>query len=127
MDRRHFVQQSGLALAGLPLLRSGLAGFAAADQTPYQMRILRNNVGIFTEKGGTIAYYVSKKSIAVVDAEFPEQSQHLIDALKKIRASHSTFLLTPIITATIRPEIFRLKVSWGMWPRTAIRSLTNAG
>ena len=47
------------------------------------MKMLRNDVGIFTEKGGTIAYYISKKSIAVVDAEFPEQSKHLIDALQK--------------------------------------------
>ncbi len=83
MDRRRFLTQSGLAVAGLPLLRSGLAGFSGPRQTPYQMRILRNNVGIFTEKGGTIAYYLSRKSVAVVDAEFPEQSQHLIDALKK--------------------------------------------
>ena len=45
--------------------------------------MLRNDVGIFTEKGGTIAYYISKKNIAVVDAEFPEQSKHLIDALQK--------------------------------------------
>ena len=47
------------------------------------MKMLRNDVGIFTEKGGTIAYYISKKNIAVVDAEFPEQSKHLIDALQK--------------------------------------------
>ncbi len=53
------------------------------QENPYKMRMLRNDVGIFTEKGGTIAYYISKKNIAVVDAEFPEQSKHLIDALQK--------------------------------------------
>ncbi len=53
------------------------------QENPYKMKMLRNDVGIFTEKGGTIAYYISKKNIAVVDAEFPEQSKHLIDALQK--------------------------------------------
>jgi glyoxylase-like metal-dependent hydrolase (beta-lactamase superfamily II) len=45
--------------------------------------MLRDDIGIFTEKGGTIAYLLSKKGIVVVDSEFPEQAQHLIDALKK--------------------------------------------
>jgi len=47
------------------------------------MRMLRNNVGIFYEKGGTIAYLLSPKSIVVVDAEFPEQAGHLIGELKR--------------------------------------------
>jgi cyclase len=53
------------------------------QDNPYKMKMLRNDVGILTEKGGTIAYYLSKKNIAVVDAEFPEQSKHLINALQK--------------------------------------------
>jgi len=52
-------------------------------EDPWKMKMLRNDVGIFTEKGGTIGYLLSPKGIVVVDAEFPEQSQHLIDALKK--------------------------------------------
>ncbi len=39
--------------------------------------------GIFTEKGGTILFALGKDGIIVVDSEFPEQSQHLIDELKK--------------------------------------------
>lgn len=50
---------------------------------PFEMRELRNGVGIFTEKGGTIGYLQTKDGITVVDTQFPEQSQHLIDALKK--------------------------------------------
>ena len=47
------------------------------------MRPLRNNVGIFYEKGGTIAYLLDPTGIVVVDAEFPEQAGHLITELKK--------------------------------------------
>ena len=50
---------------------------------PFTIKMLRNDVGVFTEKGGTIAFLLSKDGIVVVDAEFPEQSQHLIDELKK--------------------------------------------
>ncbi len=82
MNRRSFVRNAGFGLGAIPLLRKNwLTGFKQAN--PYQMKMLRNDVGIFTEKGGTIAYYISKNNIAVVDAEFPEQSKHLIDALQK--------------------------------------------
>jgi glyoxylase-like metal-dependent hydrolase (beta-lactamase superfamily II) len=45
--------------------------------------MLRDDLGIFTEKGGTIAFLLTKDGIVVVDSQFPEQSQHLIDELKK--------------------------------------------
>jgi cyclase len=82
MHRRSFVKNTGLGFGAIPLLRhEGLMKFL--QENPYKMKMLRNDVGIFTEKGGTIAYYISNKNIAVVDAEFPEQSKHLIDALQK--------------------------------------------
>ncbi len=55
----------------------------SGKQDPWKMRMLRNNVGIFYEKGGTIGYLLSPKGIVVVDAEFPEQAGHLIGELKK--------------------------------------------
>ena len=82
MNRRSFVKNTGLGFGALPLLRyDWLKEFM--QENPCKMKMLRNDVGIFTQKGGTIGYYISKKNIAVVDAEFPEQSKHLIDALKK--------------------------------------------
>jgi cyclase len=82
MHRRSFVRNAGLSFGAIPLLGNDwLTRFL--QENPYKMKMLRNDVGIFTEKGGTIAYYISKKNIAVVDAEFPEQSKHLIDALQK--------------------------------------------
>ena len=82
MRRRIFIRNASLTLGAMSLFNQKMfAGFLQQD--PYKMKILRNNVGIFTEKGGTIAYYLSKDGIVTVDSEFPEQSQHLIDALKK--------------------------------------------
>jgi cyclase len=82
MNRRSFVRNAGLSFGAIPLLRNDWVSLFL-QENPYKMKILRNDVGIFTEKGGTIAYYISKKNIAVIDAEFPEQSKHLIDALQK--------------------------------------------
>ena len=82
MQRRIFIRSTSLTFGLLSLFNKKL--FAAMlTEDPWKMKMLRNDVGIFTEKGGTIGYLLSKKGIVVVDAEFPEQSQHLIDALKK--------------------------------------------
>src|ERR1700754_874260 len=45
--------------------------------------MLSKNLGIFTERGGTIAFLLEKKGVVVVDSEFPDQSKHLIDEIKK--------------------------------------------
>jgi cyclase len=82
MQRRVFIRNSSLTLGALSICNSAVFARMIADD-PWKMKMLRNDIGIFTEKGGTIAYLLSKKGIVVVDAEFPEQSQHLITELKK--------------------------------------------
>src|ERR1043166_8866804 len=89
MNRRHFIQSSALTLGALTIAQQKIFGAMFSD--PWKIKILRNDIGVFTEKGGTIAFLLSKKGIVVVDAEFPEQSQHLIDELKK--RSNKTFRL----------------------------------
>jgi cyclase len=82
MQRRSFLRNAGLGLGAAPLLNRRWMSLFLQDN-PWKMKILRNDIGIFTEKGGTIGYCLSKKGIIVVDAEFPEQSQHLIHELDK--------------------------------------------
>ncbi len=82
MERRSFLRNASLSFGALALLnKSAFAGFRADD--PWKIKMLRNNVGIFTEKGGTIGFLLNKKQIVVVDSEFPEQATHLITELKK--------------------------------------------
>lgn len=52
-------------------------------EDPWKITMLTDKLGIFEEKGGTIAFLLSKSGIVVVDSQFPDQSKHLIDALKK--------------------------------------------
>ncbi|MFI5185378.1 MAG: MBL fold metallo-hydrolase [Chitinophagales bacterium] len=81
MNRRNFLHSSALTLGALTIAQQKI--FSAMIGDPWKIQMLRNDIGVFTEKGGTIAFLLSKKGIVVVDAEFPEQSQHLIDELKK--------------------------------------------
>ena len=53
------------------------------DQSSFKMTPLRNNVGIFEERGGTIAWMISNSGIVVVDTQFPDQAGHLIEEIKK--------------------------------------------
>src|SRR5882724_10594482 len=92
MERRTFLRNTSFTLGALSLLNQ--KSFASFMQdNPWKMRMLRNDIGVFTEKGGTIAYLLSKKGIVVVDAEFPEQSKHLIDELKKQSSSSFDLLI----------------------------------
>ena len=82
MQRRNFLRNTSLTIAGLSLFNKEMLA-AFFSQPAWKIKMLTDDIGVFTEKGGTIAFYLSKKGIVVVDAQFPEQSQHLIDELKK--------------------------------------------
>lgn len=81
MNRKHFIQSSALTLGALAFQKSLIAQLF--QQPAWKIQMLTKEIGIFSEKGGTILFYLGKDGIAVVDAQFPEQSQHLIEELKK--------------------------------------------
>lgn len=82
MNRRNFVKQTSLitgigATTGFSFLN------ALFEQDGYKMTPLRNNVGFFTEKGGTIGWMASNNGIVVVDTQYQDSVAHLIEELKK--------------------------------------------
>ena len=82
MYRRKFINTSLLSAGALAVFNN--SAFAALmSQQAYQFTPLRKNVGIFTEKGGTIAWLSNKDGIVVVDAEFPDTAPHVIAELQK--------------------------------------------
>lgn len=82
MQRRQFLRNTAFSAAFLTLPCRQLFAGMLADPA-FKIKMLRNNVGIFTESGGTIAFLLSGDGIVVVDSEFPEQANHLIEELKK--------------------------------------------
>ena len=90
MHRRSFIQNTALSFGALTLVQQDL--LASFFEDPWKIKMLTDNLGIFTERGGTIAFLLAKKArlndavgqgIVVVDSQFPDQSKHLIDELKK--------------------------------------------
>jgi cyclase len=91
MHRRQFLTTSGYSLALLALMNN--KAFSGILRQSYDFRLLRNNVGIFSEQGGTIAWLANKEGMAVVDSEFQEPANHLIGELKKQSAAPFRYLI----------------------------------
>lgn len=83
MQRSSFIRQAAALSTGLFLLNPTdmLAGLL--QQPAWKIKMLRDNIGIFTEQGGTIAFLLSKSGIVVVDSEFPDPARHLVTELQK--------------------------------------------
>lgn len=81
MQRRYFLRNTSLTAGAIALTHKSLFARFRFDDT-FKTKALRGNVGIFTEKGGTIAYLADKKGVVIVDAEFPGQANHLITLIK---------------------------------------------
>ena len=92
MKRRQFITNAGISFTLLALYQN--KGFAALLQDPaYKLTLLRNDVGIFTEQGGTIGWMVNKDGIVVVDSQFVDPARHLITELKKKSAKPFKYLI----------------------------------
>ncbi len=81
MKRRQFIQNTAFTLGALTIAQKSIV--ASIFQDPWKITMLTDNLGIFEERGGTIAFLLSKSGIVVVDSQFPDQSKHLIEELKK--------------------------------------------
>lgn len=92
MHRRIFLRNTSL-FAGSTLLFQKSTLASVFKKYDYNIKMLRNDVGIFTERGGTIGFLLSKDGIVVVDAQFPDTAQHLIDDLKKRSTNPFRYLL----------------------------------
>jgi len=91
MHRRHFLHAGFLAGSSLFIQKSLMSQLFNTD--PGNIRMLRNNVGIYTERGGTIGFLLSNDGIIVIDAQFPDTAPHFIEAVKKQSNSPFSYLL----------------------------------
>ncbi|MES2372700.1 MAG: MBL fold metallo-hydrolase [Bacteroidota bacterium] len=92
MQRRSFLRTAGLTGGVLALSPKDI--FARFLQQPaYKIKMLRGDVGIFTEKGGTIGFYQSADGYVVIDSQFADSAQHAIDELKKMKDQPFKFLI----------------------------------
>jgi glyoxylase-like metal-dependent hydrolase (beta-lactamase superfamily II) len=69
-SRRTFLRQLSTALAAAPFLPA-LDGWASPADG---FESLRNGVGLFTQRGGTIGWLLTDDGIVVVDTQYPESA-----------------------------------------------------
>jgi len=80
MKRREFIRNSSFLM---PAAWSPDALIKSFFADPWNIKMLTRDTGIFTERGGTILFHISKQGMVVVDSQFPDQAGHLISELKK--------------------------------------------
>lgn len=84
MQRRHFLTTASLTLAAVPFAPLLCRNFRSATAGALQM--IRGNVGYYTNRGGTIGVYLPAgrpEGGVIIDTQFPEQAQMLIDTLRE--------------------------------------------
>ena len=76
--RRDFIRAAAMAsAAGALPLTAPLGATTLRD-----FRVLRRNVGIFSQTGGTIGWVVNGEGIAAVDSQFPDSARAFLDGLQ---------------------------------------------
>ena len=89
MHQRHFIRNTViLSSAGVLFQKNLLAQMFNVPQSKITM--LRGGVGMFTERGGTIGFAVSKEGIVVIDSQFPDTATNFINEIKKNKYLSST-------------------------------------
>lgn len=82
MQRRSFIKNTAFTLGALALFNQQTLANLLAEPT-WKIQMLTDDIGMFIERGGTILFMVTKKGVVVVDSQFPDTAQHLIDEIKK--------------------------------------------
>ncbi|HET6768096.1 MAG TPA: hypothetical protein VFH08_11875, partial [Chitinophagaceae bacterium] len=83
MNRRSFIQNSALTFGALTLAQQKIfsalfAKGSTAAPPPWMFHMMTDKIGVFTERGGTIAFLLDNKGLVVVDSQFPDTVPHLI-------------------------------------------------
>lgn len=84
--RRDFLAGSTLAVIAGAVGRPAVARAWQQQQPPPPTPVftpVRRNVGVFTASGGTVAYLVDAKGVAVVDTQFPTTAPMLLAGLNE--------------------------------------------
>ena len=83
MKRRHFLATSSLALAAAPFAQLFSRDFKAGAAG--ELKMIRGNVGYYTNRGGTIGVYLPEgrpEGGVIVDTQFSEQAEDLVSLLR---------------------------------------------
>lgn len=81
MKRRNFLRNTALTAAAMAFFNKMTLAELLADPA-WKVKMLTKNIGVFTEKGGTILFMLGSDGNIVVDAQFPDTAPHCISEIK---------------------------------------------
>tara|TARA_R110000868_G_scaffold235273_8_gene489104 strand:+ start:8930 stop:9838 length:909 start_codon:yes stop_codon:yes gene_type:complete len=89
MNRKNFLLNTALATVGtfLPFNALSKAFFRRDFST------IRRNVGVFTERGGTIGWLINDNALVAVDSQFPDSATNCISGLKERTSRKMDYLI----------------------------------
>lgn len=79
-SRRDFVKLSAFGASSIMIPEPLLA---LARSRRAEFTTLRRNVGIFTERGGTIGWLINNDGVVVVDSQFPDTAEMMIEGVRE--------------------------------------------
>ncbi|MBC7866688.1 MAG: MBL fold metallo-hydrolase [Gloeobacteraceae cyanobacterium ES-bin-316] len=82
MQRRSFIKNTAFTVGALAFLNQHSMAQLLADPA-WKIKMLTDSIGMFTERGGTILFMITKKGAVVVDSQFPDTAQNLVTEIKK--------------------------------------------
>ena len=98
MNRKEFLTTSLGATLGVAILpqlwscSSQRAIFEVLKSSNGDISKIRGNVSSFTNRGGTVGLLETKDSFVVIDAQFPDFIQPLIDSISQVKGKPIEFL-----------------------------------
>lgn len=89
MNRKHFLLNTALASAGT------LLPFTALSNALFRRNFstIRRNVGVYTERGGTIGWLINDNALVAVDAQFPDSAANCVAGLKEKTSRTMDYLI----------------------------------
>ena len=79
--RKEFLKTGALIVGGV--LIQGNKFFYSAQEKTLGLITIRDDFGIYIERGGTIGWYVDKDAVVAIDSQFPETVKKFIAELQK--------------------------------------------
>jgi cyclase len=91
ISRKNFIKSASLIAGGVLFgFNRSLPGILRIR--PEGFRELRNNIGIYTERGGTMGWYYSDGISAVIDSQFPDTAEHFMEGFSEKTTEKIDFL-----------------------------------
>ena len=91
LTRKQFLKAGSILTGGIIL--QGNSILSKLQEKNNNFRLLRDNFGVYTERGGTIAFYATDDTVIVIDSQFPDTAKNFMDSLKAVTARKIDLLM----------------------------------